>query len=51
MNDQMKVVFIRPQPSGDTIGLQHVMIVEPLELEILATLVMEKHEVAIYDMT
>ncbi len=46
----MKVVFIRPQPSGDTIGLQHVMIVEPLELEILATLVMEKHEVAIYDM-
>jgi len=46
----MKIVFIRPKPSDDTIGLQHVMIVEPLELEILATLVKEKHKVVIYDL-
>lgn len=46
----MKVLFVRPQPSHETIGLQHLMIVEPLELEILATLIMERHEVRIVDM-
>ena len=46
----MKILFIRPKPLSDTIGLQHVMIVEPLELEILATLVKEEHEVHIVDM-
>jgi len=35
----MKILFIRPKPSPETIGLQHVMIVEPLELEVLASLV------------
>ena len=35
----MKILFIRPRPAAETIGLQHVMIVEPLELEILAALV------------
>ena len=46
----MKVLFVRPRPSPDTIGLQHLMIVEPLELEILATLIKEVHEVRIVDM-
>jgi radical SAM superfamily enzyme YgiQ (UPF0313 family) len=46
----MKVLFIRPKPSAATIGLQHLMIVEPLELEILATLVKKEHEVRIIDM-
>jgi hopanoid C-3 methylase len=46
----MRVLFIRPQPSPETIGLQHLMIVEPLELEILATLIKGKHEVRIADM-
>lgn len=46
----MKILFVRPKPLSDTIGLQHVMIVEPLELEILATLVQQEHEVRIVDM-
>ncbi len=35
----MKILFVRPRPSPETIGLRHVMIVEPLELEVLAALV------------
>ncbi len=35
----MKILFVRPRPSKETIGLQHVMVVEPLELEVLAALV------------
>lgn len=46
----MKILFVRPKPSPYTIGLQHLMIVEPLELEILATLVQDEHEVRIVDM-
>jgi hopanoid C-3 methylase len=46
----MKILFVRPKPSAYTIGLQHLMIVEPLELEILATLVKDRHEVKIVDM-
>jgi len=46
----MKILFVRPKPSEHTIGLQHLMIVEPLELEILATLVKDRHEVKIVDM-
>lgn len=46
----MKIAFIRPNPSPDTIGLQHLMVVEPLELEILATLVQDEHEVEIFDL-
>lgn len=34
----MKIMFVRPEPSPETIGLQHLMIVEPLELEILSAL-------------
>lgn len=33
----MKVLLIRPQPPKETIGLQHVMICEPLELEYLVS--------------
>jgi radical SAM superfamily enzyme YgiQ (UPF0313 family) len=46
----MKVLFVRPQPSPETIGLQHLMVVEPLELENLATLIKAGHEVRIVDM-
>ena len=31
----MKILLVRPKPHKDTIGLQHVMICEPLELEYL----------------
>jgi hypothetical protein len=43
----MRILFVRPEPSPDTIGLQHLMVVEPLELEIMATLVQGKHQVLI----
>ncbi len=33
----MKVLLVRPQPDKETIGLQHVMICEPLELEYLVS--------------
>lgn len=33
----MKVLLIRPRPDKETIGLQHVMICEPLELEYLVS--------------
>ncbi|WP_289053539.1 B12-binding domain-containing radical SAM protein [Carboxylicivirga marina] len=46
----MKVLFVRPKPSTETIGLQHIMIVEPLELEILATLIQKDSDVKIIDM-
>ena len=46
----MKVLFIRPDIPKETIGLQHVMIVEPLELEMLATLIENEHEVEIIDL-
>jgi radical SAM superfamily enzyme YgiQ (UPF0313 family) len=38
----MNILLIRPKPSNETIGLQHVMICEPLELEYLAGNI--KHE-------
>ena len=46
----MKVLFIRPRPSVKTIGLQHVMLVEPLELEVLASLVAPEDTPVIIDM-
>jgi len=46
----MKIVMVRPKPSPETIGLQHLMIVEPLELEILCTLKREADSVVIVDM-
>ncbi|WP_026478452.1 B12-binding domain-containing radical SAM protein [Alkaliphilus transvaalensis] len=32
----MKILLIRPRPHKETIGLQHVMVCEPLELEYIA---------------
>jgi len=46
----MNILFFRPKPPDETIGLQHVMIVEPLELEILATLVARDNQVTIIDL-
>jgi len=46
----MKVLFVRPNIPKETIGLQHVMIVEPLELEILATLIEKEDDVEIVDL-
>jgi len=45
-----RVMLVRPKPSPDTIGLQHLMVVEPLELEILASSLRRDHEVQIVDM-
>lgn len=38
MSRSLKVLLVRPAPDPDTIGLQHVMLVEPLELEVLGAL-------------
>ena len=46
----MRILFVRPKPSTVTIGLQHVMIVEPLELEVLASLVSAEDKPIIIDM-
>jgi hopanoid C-3 methylase len=46
----MKILLVRPRPSEETIGLQHVMIVEPLELEIMATLAGSGNDPVIIDM-
>jgi radical SAM superfamily enzyme YgiQ (UPF0313 family) len=46
----MKILFVRPKPSIETIGLQHVMLVEPLELEVLATCVSDEYTSTIVDM-
>ena len=47
----MKILLIRPRPPKETIGLQHVMICEPLELEYLAgNIDPRKAEVQILDM-
>ncbi|MEL7648736.1 MAG: radical SAM protein [Sedimentibacter sp.] len=45
----MKVLLIRPKPHKETIGLQHVMICEPLEFEYLVSNVPEeiKHAIQI----
>lgn len=50
----MKVLLIRPDPPKETIGLKHVMICEPLELEYLVSNIPEyikdKVDLRIYDM-
>lgn len=50
----MKVLLIRPDPPKETIGLKHVMICEPLELEYLISNVPEyikdKLDLRIFDM-
>ncbi len=46
----MKLLMIRPKPTSETIGLQHMMIVEPLELEVLCALKRESDSAVIVDM-
>lgn len=47
----MKVLLFRPRPHKETIGLQNVMICEPLELEYLASNIATMgHETVIVDM-
>lgn len=46
----MKILMVRPRPSPTTIGLQHVMIVEPLELEVLGALTGREDTVRIVDL-
>ncbi len=50
----MKVLLIRPRPHKETIGLQHVMICEPLELEYLVSNVpdelKDQVQIKIYDL-
>ncbi len=46
----MKILLVRPRPSPHTIGLQHLMIVEPLELEVLGALAGKGDEVLLVDM-
>ncbi len=46
----MRILLIRPDNSPETIGLQHVMVVEPLELEIMYALIRENDTAEIVDM-
>jgi radical SAM superfamily enzyme YgiQ (UPF0313 family) len=46
----LSILMVRPKPSPETIGLQHVMIVEPLELEILSALKRDSDTVVIVDL-
>lgn len=46
----MKIVLLRPKPDSETIGLQHVMICEPLELEYVGAVLENDHQVVLYDM-
>lgn len=46
----MKIILIRPKPDSETIGLQHVMICEPLELEYVGAVLEDRHDVVLFDM-
>jgi len=47
----MKIMLVRPVPSSETIGLQHIMVCEPLELEYLCSAIADLgHETLIVDM-
>ncbi|MEN8228247.1 MAG: cobalamin-dependent protein [Bacteroidota bacterium] len=46
----MRILFLRPKPSAKTVGLQHVMLVEPLELEVLASMLNSADTPVIVDM-
>lgn len=46
----MKILLIRPNPERETIGLQHVMIVEPLELEVIGACIRPNDSAQIFDM-
>ncbi len=46
----LRILLVRPRPAPETIGLQHLMLVEPLELEVLGALSGPGDEVTIADM-
>ena len=46
----MKILLVRPGPPEETIGLKSLMVVEPLELEVLAASVSADNEVRIADL-
>lgn len=47
----MNILLVRPRPDPETIGLQHVMVCEPLELEYLSAAVADLgHRVTIVDL-
>ena len=46
----MRILLVRPPVPPHTMGLKHVMICEPLELEYVAAGIPEGHEVEIFDM-
>jgi radical SAM superfamily enzyme YgiQ (UPF0313 family) len=46
----MNILLLRPTPPEETIGLQHLMTVEPLELEVLAASLSVQHTITIVDM-
>lgn len=51
MNVTMNVLLIRPKPHKDTIGLQNLMVCEPLELEYVASNIRKHgHKSIIIDM-
>ena len=46
----MRILLVRPRSSPNTIGLQHLMRVEPLELEAIAATIPEEDKILIVDM-
>lgn len=46
----LKILLVRPMPPKETIGLKHIMICEPLELEYLASNIDKACDVEILDM-
>lgn len=51
MSKRLSILLVRPKPPKETIGLQHVMICEPLELEYLVgNIDKDKASVEIIDM-
>lgn len=46
----MNILLVRPRQSSETIGLQHIIICEPLELEVLAATIPVSDTVTIIDM-
>ena len=46
----MRILFVRPPVPPHTIGLKHIMICEPLELEYAAAGLPDRHEIQIMDM-
>ncbi|MCR6544816.1 B12-binding domain-containing radical SAM protein [Dehalobacterium formicoaceticum] len=46
----MKILFVRPKPHPNTIGLQSIMICEPLELEYLAAAIQDQHQAVLVDL-